>query len=240
MSISPIDPNRTFYVVLHDVTPRFSDAIHQVVDLMEPLIGNNIGASVVPQWHGDSLEEFKPEFVDFVKSSFAEISLHGYYHLRETGGGFRSWLTNRSDEFNGLTLEQTNERLENGLNVLRQIFDVSPKGFIAPTFAPGLLTTEQLAAHEIEYAVWMRKITIHNQPHIPIATWCWDVSHFKNAGLLGHVYGNLRMKLYRNLLPCLAIHPVDIERGYSHKIVTLTERLLDQGRQPILLDRRKG
>ncbi len=237
MSISPVDSNSSFYIVLHDVTPRFSDAIHQVVDLLSPLVGNNIAASVVPQWHGDSLEEFTPEFVNFVKSAFSEISLHGYYHKRDEGGGFRSWLTNNSDEFNGLNLEQTNARLEKGLATLQQIFNLTPRGFISPTFAAGKLEVEQLATQGIEFAVWMRSIIIHNQPSIPIATWCWDVSHFKGAGHVGHFYGNMRMLLYRNLLPCLAIHPVDIERGFSNKIKTLVELLLQQGRKPILLDR---
>ncbi len=236
MSIGSINPNDSFYVVLHDVAPRFTNEIAQIVELLAPLIGNQMAASVVPRWHGDSPEMFTPIFIDFVKDSFSEISLHGYSHQRKNGRGFRSWLTKYNDEFNGLNSQQTDVQMTKGINFIEKRFGLKPKGFISPTFAPGALQMKQLAAHGIEFTVWMTKIKIQNQPCVPIATWCWDVSHLLGANMLGHYYGYARMLLHRNLLPCLAIHPVDIERGFGDKIVSLVQSLLQQGRTPILLD----
>ena len=43
----------------------------------------------------------------WVAHQFGEILLHGWTHQREAGYGMVSYLTNRSDEFTGLTADET-------------------------------------------------------------------------------------------------------------------------------------
>lgn len=224
----------SFYVALHDVAPRFSKQIAAIAEALSPLIGSNMAAAVVPRWHGRPIGPDDREFIELVRRHFDDILLHGLTHSRDNGRGLVSLITRNSDEFNGLSVEETESRLEQGQAALQQHFAETACGFIAPTFQRGRLTAERLAGHGLHYAVGFRHIEFSSGERIPVATWCWDVSRWGPLGHVGHFYGNLRMGLYKDLLPCLAIHPVDVDRGFLPKIVALTRKLLDENRQPIL------
>jgi len=235
MSNKSIDPNKSFYVVLHDVTPRFVDWSAEVVQTLNPLIGNTMAAAVVPQWHSDSLQEHTHEFVADLQKNFGEILLHGYFHQRATKGGLVSRLTGGADEFNEYNSAETSAMLKQGQQVMSNLYGKQATGFISPTFARGSLTAEILSEQGLQFYVGMRTLEFHDGRCIPLATWCWDMGERTFLGHLGDVYGYARMKLHRNLLPCLAIHPIDMHRGFKPKIVRLVETLLQQGRQPILI-----
>ena len=234
---STISNDSSFYVVMHDAAPCFSTQISVIVDALAPLIATRIAAAVVPSWHGKPIAAEDGAFVDLVKDRFDDVLLHGLTHSRSSGGGLVSFLTGGADEFNGLTPEETESRLERGQAAMREQFKAPACGFIAPTFQRGRLTAERLARFGLNYVVGFRHIDFADGSRIPVATWCWDMGSWRALGHAGHFYGNLRMRLYRNLLPCLAIHPVDVDRGFLPHIVKLTQRLLDEGRSPILFDR---
>ncbi|MBT4868262.1 MAG: DUF2334 domain-containing protein [Planctomycetaceae bacterium] len=233
---STISNDSSFYVVMHDVAPCFLRQISAIVDALAPLIETRIAAAVVPSWHGKPIAAEDAPFVDLVRERFDDVLLHGLTHSRSSGRGLVSFITGGADEFNGLTPEETDSRLQRGQAVMREQFDAPACGFIAPTFQRGRLTADRLARFGLNYAVGFRHIDFADGSRIPVATWCWDVSRWGTLGHVGHFYGNLRMRLYRNLLPCLAIHPVDVDRGFLPHIVKLTQKLLDEGRSPILFD----
>lgn len=226
--------DRSFYVVLHDVAPRFADQISRVADALAPLIGTRLAAAIVPCWHGEPITAADSAFVEMTRQRFDDVLLHGFTHSRASGRGIVSLLTRGSDEFNGLSASEADSRLARGQNVLREFFGTAAEGFIAPTFQSGRLTPARLAAHGLRFAVGFRHIVPAEGPRVPIATWCWDMGRWRALGYAGHWYGNARMRLYRNLLPCLAVHPVDVDRGFLPRIVRLVGQLLEAGRAPIL------
>jgi hypothetical protein len=229
--------NRSFYVVLHDVAPCFASQISAIVDALEPLIGTRLAAAVVPCWHGEPIGDDDIPFVRFVGDRFNDILLHGFTHSRIRGRGMISLITGAADEFNGLSAEEAESRLSRGQSTLREYFDRPACGFIAPTFQSGRLTAARLAQYGLHYTVGFRHVRFSSGRSIPLATWCWDMGRWQALGYAGHWYGNLRMRLYRNLLPCLAIHPVDIDRGFQPLIVDLVGKLLESGRRPIVFGR---
>jgi hypothetical protein len=69
---------------------------------------------------------------------------------------------------------------------------------------------------------------------IPLATWSWDCGRI---GWLGHVaetYGSLRFRWQPQVLPTIAIHPADVSRGFLPRAVLICQRLLNEGRRPVL------
>lgn len=223
-----------FIVTLHDVAPRFSEQIARITDQLEPLIGDRLAAAVVPCWHGHPIRRDDHDFRRLVAGRFGEIMLHGFHHQRERGRGLVSLLTRGADEFNGLSVGETRRRLRAGQNVLQTLFGRPASGFIAPTFQRGRVTPELLAECGIDCCIGFRRIDLSNGSRIPVATWCWDMGHSQLLCLGGHVYGNARYGLIPGLVPSLALHPVDVERGFLGRISGLVERLLEEGRRPIL------
>lgn len=226
----------SFYVAFHDIAPRFARQIDIMADALMPLLGRQWSAAVVPGWHGDRLTPEDRPFLESVQERFGEILLHGFSHRRDTGRGLVSAITGGQDEFNGLSLEETADKLRDGQVVIKEFFGAPARGFIAPTFQRGRLTPALLREHGMEFLVGYRCIDFADQTRVPIATWCWDVGDPRPLCVAGDWYGHLRMRLYRNLIPCLALHPADIDRGFLPRIVRLIESLREQEREPILLE----
>lgn len=234
-ALSRRERERRFYVVLHDVTPRFAPQIEAVVGALVPLIGERIAAAYVPCWDGRNSSPDDRPFLEFVQNSFGEILLHGYTHRRENGRGLVSLLTRGDDEFNGLTDAETDSRLAGGQQAMQDLFGRPAEGFIAPTYQHGRLTSSRLARHGLTFDVGFRRIAFSSGEMIPIATWCWDMGRVRALGVGGHWYGNVRSRLHPGHLPTLAVHPVDVDRRFVPRIIALVERLLSEGRRPLLV-----
>lgn len=226
----------SFYVAFHDIAPRFARQIDIMADALMPLLGRQWSAAIVPAWHGEHLTTADGAFLESVRERFGEILLHGFHHRRDRGRGLVSAITGGQDEFNGLTVEETAIKLREGQAVLREMCGAPARGFIAPTFQRGRLTPALLQEHGMEFLVGYRCIDFADRTRVPIATWCWDVGDPRALCVAGDWYGHLRMRLYRNLIPCLALHPADIDRGFLPRIVKLVESLREQNRKPILLE----
>ena len=199
------------------------------------MIQTRIAAAVVPCWHGEPFVRNDEDFIHLVQGRFGEVLLHGYTHFRKTGGGLTSLMTGGADEFNGLSIAETHLRLRNGQSMMQKFFGVPACGFIAPTFQRGKLTADRLVNHGLHYMVGFRRIEFSNGRRIGVATWCWDMGRWRALGHAGYWYGHARMWLYRDLLPCLAIHPIDVDRGFMPQIVELVQSLVEGGRQPLLI-----
>lgn len=228
--------HRSFYVVLHDVTPRFASEIDEIVAALTPLIGRQFAAAVVPHWDADDSHRLTEDFADRIDRHFGEVLLHGFTHRRHDGAGTISALTGACDEFNGYSHAEAHERLDAGQGELQRAFGRRSSGFIAPTFQLGRLKLDRFHEHDLHFTVGFYAIHFHGGRRVPVATWCWDMGHLRFLGVLGHYYGTARYRrLRRSALPCLAIHPVDVRRGFLGRIVRLIESLLAEGRQPVLM-----
>lgn len=231
-----IDPTRVFCVMLHDVAPRFQREVDQFVETLSPLIGTAMTAGVVPCWAGEPTTERDRPFMESVQRHFGDLVLHGYTHTRDRGRGMVSRVAAGLDEMNGLTSEETDQRLLAGQQVMERWFGKPAQGFIAPTFQIGLATPDRLARFGIQYTVGYRYLVDADGQRMRLATWCWDVSPIRTLNYAGHWLGELQYRLHRTAIPCLALHPLDLGRGFLPRIVRTVQKLLAAGREPILLE----
>src|SRR5262249_12040212 len=55
LSVLPLDPDRVFCVMLHDVAPRWEKQVDIFIETFAPLVGTSMAAAVVPCWGGQPL-----------------------------------------------------------------------------------------------------------------------------------------------------------------------------------------
>lgn len=230
------DPRRVFSVVLHDVAPRFEKEVDVFIDALSPQLGTAIAGAVVPCWGGEPIGERDRPFMQKVQSCFGNLLLHGYTHTRDRGRGVVSMVASGLDEMNGLTPAETDQRLSDGQQVMQRWFGVRAKGFIAPTFQIGHASPDRLARHGIDYTIGYRHVFAADGRAQRLATWCWDVSPRPLLCHAGYWFGELQYRLRRSAIPCLALHPLDLERGFLPRIRQTVTKLLDAGRKPILFE----
>lgn len=231
-----IEPTRVFCVMLHDVAPRFQQEVQTIVETLAPLVGTSMTAGVVPCWGGEPITEQDRPFLECVRRDFGDLVLHGYTHSRARGRGLVSQIASGLDEMNGYTPAETDECLRKGQQVMEHWFGEPARGFIAPTFQIGKATPDRLARHGIQYTVGYRYVVDSVGTRLRLATWCWDVSPVKALNYGGHWLGELNYRLRRSAIPCLALHPLDLGRGFLPRIVQTVQKLLAAGRMPILLE----
>lgn len=231
-----INPRRVFCVMLHDVAPRFEREVDHFVESLSPALGNMMTAGVVPCWAGEPLTDRDRPFLERVQRGFGNLVLHGYTHTRQRGRGFVSRIAAGLDEMNGLSIEETDDRLSCGQQVMQKWFGEPARGFIAPTFQIGHATPERLARHGIQYTVGYRYLVDAQGQRLRLATWCWDVSPISVLNYAGHWIGELNYRLRQTAIPCLALHPLDLERGFLPRIMQTVKKLLEVGRAPVLLE----
>lgn len=226
----------SFYVTLHDVAPRFTGEIEAFVKALAPMIGRRMAAAVVPCWYGDPIDDGDQGFVDLVQQNFDQVLLHGFKHTREPGGGIVSRVSHGSDEFNGLTEEATDECLKEGQATLTRYFGKPAEGFLAPAYGRGKLNRDLLTAHGLRFLLGYRRLEFTEGGQIPLVTWIWDVGRIPGLADAAHFYANVRHRRHPEALPCVALHPADVEAGHVDHAVRVVRRLLDQGRAPVLVD----
>lgn len=231
-----IDPTQIFCVMLHDVAPRFQREVDTFVETLAPLVGNAMTAGVVPCWAGEPITDQDRPFLESVHRNFGNLVLHGFTHARARGRGLVSQVASGLDEMNGYTPDETDECLHKGQQVMERWFGEPARGFIAPTFQIGHATPERLARHGIQYTVGYRYLVDSVGTRLRLATWCWDVSPLRVLNYGGHWLGELNYRLRRTAIPCLALHPLDLGRGFLPRIVRTVQKLLAAGRRPILLE----
>jgi len=224
---------RPFIVVVHDVCPVHSHEIQKVVAALLPLVGRTISAAVVPHWHGVAFDA-ESCFAEWVKHQFAERLLHGWTHQREAGRGMISYFTDGSDEFSGLTRDETSSRIQRGQGQLANIFGDHATGFVAPAWQRGSVDRQTLKLHGLEFLFGYFAIEFVDGKRIPLSTVTWDVGRFGRLGyaaeMIGHGLGLGRSRSIR----CLAAHPVDVSRGYLPRIISTVESWMRLGGTPIL------
>ena len=230
------DVSQSFCVMLHDVAPIYESHVDTFTRSMSPMVGNKMSAAVVPCWGGVPLSEKDRPFLDRVRNEYANLQLHGYEHFRPAGGGLVSTISDGKDEMNGLDSAETDRRLAAGQEILERWLGQPACGFIAPTYMIGLATPERLAKFGIHYTVGYRQVITSSGQRLPISTWVWDVSPIRLLCRAGYRLGEMQYRFRKQALPCVVLHPLDLERGFLPQIERTVRKLLDAGRQPVLLE----
>lgn len=231
-----LDVSRSFCVMLHDVAPIYESHVATFTQAMAPLVGNAMSAAVVPCWAGVPLCDKDRPFLDRVRAEYANILLHGYEHFRPGLRGWRSKIADGKDEMNGLDPAETDRRLTAGQEILERWLGQPATGFIAPTYQIGFATPDRLAKFGIHYTVGYGQVATSAGQSLPIATWVWDVSPIRLLCRAGYRLGQLQYRFRKHALPCVVLHPLDLERGFLPQIVKTVQRLVKAGRKPVLLE----
>lgn len=223
-----------FAVVVHDVSPTFMPQLVQIVEALAPRVGGALAGAVVPCWHGRPMEGPESEFCRFAARAFGEVLQHGYTHRQERPGVV-SMFTGRSDELAGLPCEELRRRLERGRALLRQGLGIEPAGFAPPAWRMGRATVEELGRSGFRYLTTFGAIRGVSGPTIPLTTWSWDWGILGPLGRIGRCFGDVASRLRPTSLPCVVVHPADVDRGYLPCVLEVVDRLQAQGRRPGLL-----
>jgi peptidoglycan/xylan/chitin deacetylase (PgdA/CDA1 family) len=195
-------------------------------------LGAPVSAAVVPHWHGRPVDEPAQACFQRWSAGFGEILLHGWTHCRERRPGLISWLTDRADEFNGLSHEEAADRIRRGVAGLEQIVQKPVRGFVPPAWQ--LPACVNWRACEIDYVVRFTRIERRLGPPLPLATWSWDWGRFGRLGTLGAWCGGRLAHALRRAIPVIVLHPADVRRGFVPAALSVIRRLRQQGRTPCL------
>ncbi|MDB5385820.1 MAG: putative deacetylase [Planctomycetaceae bacterium] len=225
--------SRRFCVMVHDVTPAFSEEIDQILDHLQPIVGKNVSGAVVPAWHGRQLNAIDRGQFQVWDEMFGELLLHGWTHYRQQHPGLVSWLTGRSDEFTGLSPEEARDILSRAQSEMKSVLGTSLRGFVAPAWQfPCQLADIRRA--EVEYVMGFQHLESAQGKLIPLATWSWDWGWLDGASRLGAFLGNCRRIWCPNALPVIVLHPIDLRRRHVRHALNLIREFLQEGWKPVL------
>jgi len=225
------DP-RPFLVVVHDVCSLFEQETLEIIGALNPMLGQRVAAAVVPNWRGRAIED--AQFCESLIDHFGEILLHGWTHQRESGGGLISLVTRGSDEFAGLTASDACRRLMIGKDRLQGLLGRRVAGFVPPAWQRGPIDCELLQRMDIDFLIGYREMRWADGYSIPLSTLTWDVGRFAALGLVAEWIGQIQHRYSPKSLPGVAIHPIDVSRGYLPRIVGVVKHWLAEGRVPVL------
>ena len=133
-------------LTLHDVSPAYDAEIAEIIRDLTKISITKLNLAVVPCFDGryDLRKHSKfCRMLENISVSFeTELLLHGLYHTR-TGTNQRLSPRHRvlsrlwsagEDEFYQLDSQETEARIEQGICIFRQVFQLQPRGFIPPSW----------------------------------------------------------------------------------------------------------
>jgi len=133
---------------IHDIAPSQLSAVQEIISDLKAQGVTAVNLALVPVFHQAESwrrNEEPAAVIESLQTHFrTEILLHGFYHQRvgsnETlpwRNRLRSWLQSADeDEFYGLGVGESKDRIRKGLAVLAEVFKSKPVGFIPPSWAP--------------------------------------------------------------------------------------------------------
>lgn len=233
---APLDVSKSFCIMLHDVAPLYESHVATFTKSLAPLVGNAMAAAVVPCWGGVPLCEKDRPFLNRVREEYANIQLHGFEHFRPGRKGLVSLIADGKDEMNGLDPAETDRRLAAGQELLHKWMGQPATGFIAPTYNIGHATPDRLARFGMHYTVGYGHVVTSTGSKLALSSWIWDVSPIRLLCRAGYRWGEIQHRFRREALPCVVLHPLDLDRGFLPQIERTVRKLLDEGRQPVMLE----
>ena len=220
-----------FLICVHDATPLYASHTRRMIQDLAPLVGRRLAFGVVPDWNGEWPLAAHGDFCLMLREASEQLLLHGYYHRRQHGWGPVTLLTGGADEMNGLDAADTRLTIERGQAELTRVFGAPARGFLAPAWQRGHVHQGHARGLGLDHVVGFFSLESWNGSLIPLATWTWDCGRWAWLGHVGHGIGALLQRTGRGV-PCLAIHPRDLDRGFWPTILQVARSLLASGYEP--------
>lgn len=214
-------------VVIHDVSSVFLSELDYIVGKLEPLLGRRISAAIVPRWHGTGGCQSNAGYCDLLMK-FSEKLLHGWTHQSEGRLRPLSLLTDSADEFWGLDETAILNRLELAQADFQELTGQYAEGFLPPAWQ---LPISASRLPLLKFVMRFGCLEPCRRDFIirPLATSSWDWGQIGWLGYPGEWLGSILRRSRRSAIPCIAIHPIDVRRGYFAHAVGLIESLLRIG-----------
>ncbi|MFH1727486.1 MAG: DUF2334 domain-containing protein [Pseudomonadota bacterium] len=131
---------------IHDIAPSYENEIFDIITELKRLEINKFNLGIVPsfhdQYHLSNFPGFCSEIKTFMKDFEIELILHGYFHKRMLqnehlsikGDLISRVVSNKEDEFFELPASETKLRIERGLKLIENIFNINCYGFLPPAW----------------------------------------------------------------------------------------------------------
>ena len=160
---------RRLLASIHDVSPRFEDAVDRLVERVARLLGApRLAMLVVPDFWGEAPLAAAPAFARKLRAwseNGVEMFLHGWSHrddgIRHRGAAaFKAGhMTAGEGEFLGLSRAEAGQRMRDGRRVVEDAIGGPVAGFVAPAWLYGdgarqALRDEHFAIAEDHLRVW--------------------------------------------------------------------------------------
>ena len=225
----PSDP--VMLVVVHDVTSVFLSDLELVVDGLKPLLGTRMSAAIVPRWRGTTRCRDNLPYRHLL-DRFSERLLHGWTHQSHSWIRPISLLTDSADEFCGLSHAAILHRIENGRSDFRELTGTDAEGILAPAWQLPI-SARELNSFRYVIRFWRLESCDEEGHDRPLATSSWDWGRLGLLGYAGDWVAAIQRRYRNGVIPCIAIHPVDVRRGYFERAMKLIERLIRSGYRPV-------
>jgi predicted deacetylase len=214
-------------VVVHDVSSVFLAELGCIVEQLERVVGRQMSAAIVPRWRGHCLGTANAAYRDLLRR-FSEHLLHGWTHQGSNRMRPLSLLTGAADEFWGLEEATILERLELAQADFRELTGKKAAGFLPPAWQ---LPIRAARLSSFEFVMRFRRLEScrdRGRIHL-LATSSWDWGRLGWLGYGGEWLGHLLRRTNRGAIPCIAIHPIDVRRGYLARALRLIAALVRNG-----------
>lgn len=222
---------RRFSVVIHDVATVFARQIDTIASAVRPLVGDQFACGVVPAWHGQSDSRKLARVIDLCGES-GEWLVHGMTHQREHRGGIISWLTHRSDEFSGLEFSEIQSRVNDAAALIQELTGKIPVGLVAPCWR---LPVDPKQLNGIDYVMGYHRLLpcSGEKQQVSLATWSYDWGRFRQMASAVNLIPAVRFAFTTEVVPCVVIHPADVDRGWLPVAIRRIEWLLEREFSPV-------
>jgi predicted deacetylase len=153
-SVMAAPADRLLLTSIHDVSPRFESEVDRLLEVVRPLVGEQLAMLVVPNHWGDAPIVPGSPFAARLRGwadAGIEMLLHGYFHRDETlhrraANRLRArYLTASEGEFLGLSRAEAGRRIRDGRDLIEQVTGQPITGFVAPAWLYGPSAIEALA-----------------------------------------------------------------------------------------------
>lgn len=209
------DRETAFAVSIHDVSPLTRGVVDTMLDDLGQAGVAVTSLLVVPDHHRKAPADLDPGFIEWLRvreRQGHEVVLHGFYHLRESGGGLAKRLitehyTAGEGEFYDLEYEEARRRLARGREMF-SAFDLT--GFIAPAWLLGRDAERAVRDEGFAYTTRLGSVLdlcsgtrTDSQSLVYSVRSAWR----RGCSLLWNSWLDTRLK--RNPLARLGLHPPD-------------------------------
>jgi predicted deacetylase len=208
-------PGASLAVSIHDVSPLTREAVDPMLSDLRGVGADTVSLFVVPDHHHRAPIGRDEGFLEWLRAREGEgheIVLHGFYHLRESGGGLATRLvtehyTAGEGEFYDLDYDEARRRLARGRESMSG-FDL--RGFIAPAWLLGREAERAVRDEGFAYTTRLGNVLdlrSGNRTDSQSLVYSVRSAWRRGCSLLWNSWLNSR--LARNPLARLGLHPPD-------------------------------